>query len=407
MPDLEDLFVEFETAAAATFRPPGVADAQRRIRGRRRRRGLLAGLLAVVLAGPASALAVAHRADRPEPRPTPSVSPSPTGRLTVRTVTLPGVPGELADLRFVSARAGWALFDTCVDAGESRSGCRRTVARTVDGGVTWQRAGLPAVPDGGFQLLPVDTDTLVVTTRAGYLVTADGGNSFTSHPYEAPPVAVRRVFATPSGLYLGCPPDGVRPNCDRQRVLRVSGGLHFHQPPVTLRSDTENALVEGADGRLWLTVGDDNGLTVVTSADQGTTWQELPPVPRAARQLALAPDGRDVWLVRTTQPNGVWRLAGTRWEPGPALPDDTDGIAAPGAGLLVVTSAYGGLGFVTGGGYVEVPELRGPLRTSDPRDSDPRTSVSVLPDGTVLAQHGRSWFLGVGRGMDRSWFQYS
>ncbi|MEV0004183.1 hypothetical protein AB0H28_18135 [Micromonospora sp. NPDC050980] len=401
MPDVEDLFVEFETAAATTFRPPGVADAQRRIRDRRRRRGLLAGLLAVALAGPASALAVAHRADRPEPRPTPSVSPSPTGRLTVRAVTLPGVSGELADLRFVSARAGWALFDTCVDAGESWSGCRRTVARTVDGGVTWQRAGLPAVPDGGVQLLPVDTDTLVVMTRAGYLVTADGGNSFTSHPYKAPPVAVRRVFATPSGLYLGCPPNGGLATCDRQRVLRVGSGLHFHQPPVTLRSDTENVLVEGADGQLWLTVLDGDRLTVVTSTDQGTTWRELPSV-AGARQLLLAPDGRDVWLVRTTQPSGVWRLAGTRWQPAPALPDDTDGIAAPGAGLLVVTSAYGGLGFVTGGGYVEVPELRGPLRTSEPR-----ASVSVLPDGTVVAQHGRTWFLGVGRGVDRSWLQLS
>ncbi|MFG1675304.1 cell wall synthesis protein CwsA [Micromonospora sp. NPDC049282] len=401
MPDVDDLFVEFETAAATTFRPPGVADAQRRIRGRRRRRGLLAGLLAVALAGPASAFAVAHRADRPEPQPTPSVSPSPTGRLTVRTVTLPGVPGELADLRFVSARAGWALFDTCADADESASGCRRTVARTVDGGVTWQRSGLPSVPDGQVQLLPVDADTLTVTTRAGYLVTTDAGNSFASHPYEALPTAVRRVFATPSGLYLGCPPDGVRSNCDRQRVLRVTGGLHFHQPPVTLRSDTENALVEGADGRLWLTVGDGARLTVVTSADQGTTWRKVPAVP-GARQLALAPDGRDVWLVRTEQPSGVWRLAGDRWQAGPSLPSDTEGVAAPGAGLLVVTSAYGGLGFVTDGRYVEVPELRGPLRTSDNG-----TSVGVLPDGTVVVQHGRSWFLGIGRGVDRSWLQLS
>ncbi|SCG55778.1 cell wall synthesis protein CwsA [Micromonospora humi] len=402
MPDLEELFVEFETAAAPTFRPPGVADAQRRIRGRRRRRGLLAGLLTVALAGPASAFAVAHRADRPEPRPSPSVSSSPAGRLTVRTVTLPGVPGELADLRFVSARAGWALFDTCVDAGESRSGCRRTVARTIDGGVTWQRAGLPTVPDGGGDFLPVDADTLVVTTRAGYLVTTDGGISFTSHPYKAPPAAVRRVFATPSGLYLGCPPNGGLATCDRQRVLRVSGGLHFHQPPVTLRSDTENVLVEGADGRLWLTVLDGDRLTVLTSADQGTSWRKMPSVAAAPRQLALAPDGRDVWLVEMTQQTRVWRLEGDRWQAGPDLPSDTEGIAAPGAGLLVVTSAYGGLGFVSGGGYVEVPELRGPLRTPDMD-----TSVGVLPDGTVAVRHGRTWFLGTGRGTDRSWLQFS
>ncbi|MFI5834433.1 hypothetical protein ACIA5A_12235 [Micromonospora sp. NPDC051300] len=401
MPDVEDLFVEFEAAAVPTFRPPGVADAQRRIRDRRRRRGLLAGLLATMLVGPASALAVAQRADRPEPRPTPSGSPGPTERLTVRRVTLPGVPGELVDLRFVSARAGWSLFDTCVEAGESSQDCRRTVARTVDGGVTWQRTGLPAVPDGLVQLLPVDADTLAVTTRTGYLVTTDGGISFTRHPYQAPPAAVRRAFATPSGLYLGCPPNGVSTTCDRQRVLRVSGGLHFHQPPVTLRSDTENVLVEGADGRLWLTVLDGARLTVLNSADQGTSWRELPSV-AGPRQLALAPDGRDVWLVGTARQTRVWRLAGDRWQAGPDLPSDTEGVAAPGAGLLVVTSAYGGLGFVTGGGYVEVPELRGPLRTPDLD-----TSVGVLPDGAVAVRHGRTWFLGVGRGVDRSWLQFS
>ncbi|MGC4886000.1 WD40/YVTN/BNR-like repeat-containing protein [Micromonospora sp. DT227] len=401
MPDLEELFVEFETAAAPTFRPPGVADAQRRIRERRRRRGLLAGLLAVALAGPASALAVAHRGDRPGPLPAPSVSPSEaTGRLTVRTVTLPGVRGALADLRFVSSRAGWALFDTC-PAEESVSGCRRTVARTTDGGVTWRPTDLPAVPDGLVQILPVDADTLAVTTRGGYLVTTDGGRTFTSHPYDAPPAAVRRVFATPSGLYLGCPPDGVRLDCERRRVLRVSGGQHFRQPPVTMRSDTEDTLVEGADGRLWLAVWSAGRLTVVTSSDQGSTWRKLPTV-AGARQLVLAPDGRDVWLIRTDRPNGTWRPAGEGWQPGADLPDDTATVAAPGDGLLVVADAYGGLGFVTGGRYAEVPELREALRTPAPD-----TALGVLPDGTITVRHGPSWFLGVGRGTDRTWVRFS
>lgn len=161
-------------------------------------------------------------------------------------------------------------------------------------------------------------------------------------------------------------------------------------------------LVEGGDGRLWLTVADGDRLTVVTSDDQGDTWRDLSPVTGAPR-LTLSPDGRDVWLVHTTRPNALWRLNGDSWQESPGLPDDTGDVAAAGDGLLVVASLYGGLGFWQDGRYIDVPELRGPLRSNP----DAHASVAVLPDGTVQVSYGNTQFLGTGRGVDRTWVQLS
>ncbi|MFU8875310.1 WD40/YVTN/BNR-like repeat-containing protein [Micromonospora sp. SL4-19] len=413
MPDtvIEEMFAEFEATARETFRPPGVPEAQHRVRARRRRRrGLLAGVTALLLAGSAGGYAAAHRGDRPEPTPTPTVSPTPDGKVTERKVALPGVPGELTDLRFVDARTGWALFDTCGSYDPDARGCQRTIARTTDAGVTWRRTAFPAAPTGGVHLLPRDDETLTVMARDGYLVTVDGGATWTSHPLGSPPEATRRTFATPSGLFIGCPsPKGLDGGargltCGRQQVLRVvDGGALPHQPPVTLSQEVESVLFEGGDGRLWLTVLEGDRFTVITSDDLGVTWRKLPAV-AGARNLAASPDGRDVWLVRTDRPNAVWRLVRDRWQQGPGLPDDTDGVAAVGGGTLAVTSTYGGMGFVADGRYVDVPELRDLLHSS----SNYGVGVAVLPDGTVLVTPANNMqLLGTGRGVDRTWVRVS
>ncbi|MEU9827776.1 WD40/YVTN/BNR-like repeat-containing protein [Micromonospora chersina] len=405
MPDVSvaEMFAEFEEAARDTFRPPGVAEAQRRVRARRRqRRSVLAAVTALLLAGSAGGLAVAHRRARPEPRPAPVVTPTPDGRITVRKVSLPGVPGDLVDLRFVDSRTGWAFFDTCDPRDSGASGCRRTVARSTDGGATWRRASLPAAPTGSAHLIPVDGTTLVVEAGGRYLVTTDGGATFSDHPLDAPPDAIQRMTATPSGLIIGCPSPysatDAHTACELTQVMRVGVGALPHQPPVALRRNVENSLFEGGDGRLWLTALADGRLSVVTSADSGASWRRLPAVD-GARALTVSPDGREVWLVRTDRPNGVWRLVGDRWQQQPGLPDDTDQVAAMGAGLLAVASAYGGLGFWQDGRYVDVPELREPLRSNP--DSQP--GVVALRDGTLLVTYGRTLFLGTGRGTDRTW----
>ncbi|MCW3843564.1 hypothetical protein ONA70_26015 [Micromonospora yasonensis] len=404
---VDEMFAEFEAAARDSFRPPGVPEAQRRVRDRRRRRrGLLAGLAALLLAGSAGGYAVAGRGDRSAPSPSPTVSVSPTGKVTERKVALPGVPGSLAELRFISGDDGWALFDTCEPGDFSAHGCRRTVARTTDGGASWQRTALTPAPDGAARLMPVDNQTLIVVVGDRYLITDDGGDSWTRHPLSSPPEALWRSVAAPDGPHLGCPAsqEGAQPpaTCAELKVVLLDGTPLAHQPPVALRPGGENAFLPGSDGRYWLTVTAGDRLTVYTSDYGGGPWRKLPVIP-AARHFAISPDGREVWLVRTDRPNGVWRLADDRWRPGPPLPDDTYEVAAAGDGVLVVSSSYGGVGFVANGRYVDVPELRERLRAKP----DDQASVATLPDGTIQILYGETQFLGIGQGVDRHWIRYS
>lgn len=403
---IEEMFAEFEAAARDTFRPPGVPEAQRRVRDRsRHRRRLLAGLAALLLAGSAGGYAVAHRGDRSTPHPTPTVVPSPNGKLTEREVILPGFPGKLRELRFVDGRTGWALLDTCPAPDPAAEGCRRTVARTTDAGATWRPTNLPAIPAGSVYLLPRDGETLTVMLDRRYLVTVDGGVTWTSRPVDSPSEPILRTFATLGGLRLGCPDaagDVRVQTCHRLRVLRLDGRPLPHQPPVTVRAGSDGALVEGADGRLWLTLTERDQLTVVTSDDRGDTWRKLPSVAGAGR-LSVSPDGREVWVLRTDRPNRAWRLVGDRWRPGPVLPDDTSQATPVGAGVLLVTSWYGGLGFVADGRYVDVPELRNLLRD----DAAQHPEIAALPDGSVQVLYPTVRLLGTGRGADRSWTAFS
>jgi hypothetical protein len=400
--DLNELFAKFEAETTTSFRPPGVPAAQRRTRARRRRRrALLTGVVALLLAGPGGAFALADRGDRADP--TPVVIPSPEGRLTVRKVTLPGVRGELSKLRFVDGRTGWALFDTCGGDDPDDTGCLRTLGRTTDGGATWQRAALPAAPDGPVQLLPVDGRRLTVQVGPEYLVTVDGGATFSRHPITSTPAATLAALATRSGFLVACP-SFLRPgggaggrSCTRESLLRIDDDPLPRQPPVILRQDDEHSLVEGRDGRLWLSVATVSGGTVVTSDDRGATWTTLA-APGPGR-LTVSPDGAEVWFVDTEGPRSVWRLVGDRWEQRGGLPDDSATAAAAGAGIIAVTSRYGGAGFWVDGRYVDVPELRDPLRS----DPDAGVDLTVLPDGTVLIGYGRTQILGTGTGTDRTW----
>ncbi|MGN9811980.1 hypothetical protein ACTMSW_21800 [Micromonospora sp. BQ11] len=413
--DLDDVFAEFAARIAPTFRPPGVADAARRVhQRRRRRRGLLAGVAALFLAGPGGAYAMAGRDDAPTP-PAPEPSASPDGRFVERAVAVPGVPGALRRLEFVDARHGWALFDTC-DQGDDQasSDCQRDLARTEDAGVTWWRTALPAAADGpnltgSPYVLPLDGQRATVVTGKRYLVTVDGGASFTDHPLSAPPEVISLAVGSDSGYLLRCPEDLVISGtaCPGQRLVRVDGTPIRAQPPLTSRSDGHNQLVEGGDGRLWVTTREGDRLTVSVSDDQASTWRGLPPVAGAAR-LLVSPDGRDAWLVDSsdpgfdaTAPKRLWKLVGDRWQEQPGLPDDTSTVAAANGGVLPVTSAYGGGGYWFDKRYVDEPALGGTVRSGD---GD--ASVRVLPDDTIVVTGPAGTFLGTGSGVDRSWTRH-
>ncbi|MGW4498523.1 hypothetical protein ACWENR_07890 [Micromonospora sp. NPDC004336] len=416
---LNEMFAEFEADAMTTFRPPGVPAAQRRVRERRRRRGLLAGVVALLLAGPGGAYAVAGRGGEPTPpTPAPTVSPSPTTTLPERRAALPGVTGKLADLHFVDARSGWALFDTC-DANDPRAtGCRRAVGRTADGGATWRPTAPLDAPRGSAYLLPVDERTLTVAVGDSLVVTTDGGATWSRHPVGSPPRAAQAGVATRSGFLVRCPGssglgDGTRgTSCPRQELARIGAGPVRPQPRVALTPETDSQLVEGGDGRLWLTVRDGDRLAVLVHTIGAATWRALPAVPGAAR-LLVSPDGTDAWLVTVpdgesdaTGPRKVWQLLGNRWERRPDLPSDANDVAAANGGVLAVTGASGG-GFWTDGRYVDSPELRAGLRAGLTAGTGDSPWVDVLRDGTVVVGIGTVRIVGVGSGAVRAWARIS
>ncbi|MFG1778815.1 hypothetical protein ACGFIG_20610 [Micromonospora sp. NPDC049048] len=416
--DLDDMFAEFEADAMTSFRPPGVPAVERRVRDRRRRRGrLLAGVGVLLLAGPAGAFAAGRGVDPgpPVPTPAPTMSPPPTDELLDRKVILPDVSGRLTELRFVDARNGWALFDTCDTPDPGAEDCRRTVGRTADGGVTWRpTAPLPDAKGSG-RLLPVDERSLTLTVGDGYLVTTDGGAAWSRHPFGSPPPATQAGSATRSGFLVRCPGrDGLGARgmqCPRGELVRIGSGPVRPQPPVPLTGETDHRVIEGGDGRLWLTVRDKGRLTVLVSDDAAATWRKLPTATRAgAGRLLVSPDGADAWLVTVsesefsvTAATEVWRLVGGRWEQRPGLPDGTSDVAATNGGVLAVTGAYGTVGFWADGRYVDAPAVTAALRIG----ADGSPSVEVLRDGTVVVTTGSAQIVGVGSGVTRTWTRFS
>ncbi len=386
---LDEIFAEFEGQAAPTFRPPGVAAAQRRVRDRRRRRrGLLAGLTALVVGGPAGALAVAGRDAGPVPPtpPAPTVTTGPS--VTERKVTVAGAVGALRRLRFVDARHGWALFDTCDRPDQVTQGCRRTLAWTTDGGVTWQGRELPPVKSSS-QLYAPDERTAVVMSGDRFESTGDGGATVTSSSLRSPSLDAQRAWATAGGYRLICPSPGG--DCADVRIGRVGGGK-VGQPPLSAGDGRGQVqLREGGDGRVWVAVADAERATVAVSADGTASWQRLPAV-RGADTLLLSPDGHDVWLVGSTAPQPVWQLVDGRWRKRGALPADTYRVAAAGGGRLVLTGTHGGAGVWRADRYEDLPELRDVLAV----ETGFRTpaTVEVARDGTVTFTQDGTWLLG-------------
>ncbi len=418
--DLEQTFAEFEVHAAPTFRPPGMAAARRQVRNRRRRHGLLAGVVALLLAGPAGAYAMAGRNDQSTP-PTP-------GPETIRQFALPQGIGRAIDLQFLNAWHGWALYDGCAPGTDTpRSGdCRRTLARTTDGGETWQTRPLTATEGGPgmVYLLPVDARTVTVVDRNRFLTTTDGGLTFTTHPIGSPPLVAQQSIATSGGFLLRCPDgnmvgsvtyhlragvtdaNGGEP-CQQQVLARLSTGPTPTQPPTPLHFSDAKQLIEGADGRLWLSISNGDGLTVLLSNDAAATWRQLP-TPSGAAQLLLSPDGHDVWLFGDGpgQHNGsamkrMWQLVGDRWQERIGLPADTTSTAVINGGVLVAISADGNLTYWTAGHRMH--HTAGPVSPSTFVNGDEHPTIQVLPDDTILIATRTVTTLGTGTAHTRTW----
>ena len=399
---VEDLFAQFEADVAGTFRPPGVGDAATRARRRRRTRGsALAGLAAMLFAVPAGAIAVASGGDGPPPTPRPAPTASPT--MVERKVRLPGSELSVATLRFVDARHAWALLESCVIGTVSCPGGadHTALAATDDAGVTWRRVALPAGSEGPVNLYPLDARTLTVHLLGQrFLLTTDGGVTFSSHPLGSPPPQALRAAGA---VQLRCPgatgfEDGASGvECERQRLVRAGSAAAPAEPALP---GVPYQVVNGGDGRLWLVQRDGPRTQVGVSADAARTWRGLPPLP-AAGLLTVSPAGDEVWYVDSgkDRPGRLWRLVGERWLAQPGVPSGTfdHNVVAAGAGVLAVAPEYGPAGLWTAGGFTPIPEAMA------------ASGVEVLRDGTVVfySASGRTVVVGVGVGADRTWTMFT
>ncbi|MEJ3744109.1 hypothetical protein WEI85_12530 [Actinomycetes bacterium KLBMP 9797] len=404
---LEERFAAFEAQVTGTFRPAPITGMTTRVRRRRRlRRGLLTGFLAALVATPAGGYAVAgyHDDARPGPTPTPTMTGPPRFDPVDRQIAVPGVTWRDAHVRLAltDAAHGWAFFERCEDENESTT-CTYALGVTADAGATWNATALGTRADGRpVNIYPLDGRTLAVhVITKGFLLTTDGGATFTEYPESEPPVQAQRVNAG-GDFALLCPgatgfQDGASSvECARPQVYKIGAGAVTPQP--TLRGDLAE-LWQGGDGKLWLTSWDGDVTRVAISYDSARTWQEVGPVPAAEAKLTLSPTGNEVWAV-TDEPAGLWRLDGSRFVAQKGLPTEVfqHNVLAIGDGILLIKDGNDDTltgGFWQDGRYQELAGLR-------------TVGMSVLPDGTiVVVERGLTTVVGTGEGVHRTWTRFS
>lgn len=234
---------------------------------------------------------------------------------------------------FIDADLGWAIGRTC-PPGEP---CRPALARTLDGGQTWE--GLPTPPEGRAQLRFRDPLTGWLKVYGGLFVTHDGGQSWVD---QARSNWVEAFVPGPADVWVierGCtarPPDTWQ--CPLAVLISADDGQTW-QPAAALPLE-ENGyavqLVRGGAQAAWVIVSTASaGNVLFATRDAGQAW-EGPYQPCAEYGL---------WLDQLAAADAavVWALCGGQ-------PDFEGGHAK-----LVLVSADGGLTWSSRAG-VDSPE---------------------------------------------------
>jgi hypothetical protein len=379
------------------FRPAPLSQVQEAVR--RRRRGRVAAAGAAVLAVLAVPVLMFGLRDGTPPTPTQSSPPAvTTPTFETRPIRVTGFPvGTVWNFSFTDAEHGWAWTRCDSDT------CRFGLAVTSDGGRTWRPVSVPAQPSGvAINVYPLDGETVTLNIITpgenvpdSFLLTTNGGATFSSYPQQSPPVQALQAESREQhreGWTLFCPGqtgflDGAAaPECDRQVLSRIGSGPVNPQPQV---GGIVSYIEVGGDGRIWL-INDEPGLPrLQVSADGARRWQVVADPP-ALHDLALSPDGSDVWVISET---GIYRLVGGAWlEQGVDLNGaPTYAVTALDDGILVIPSPRGITIFQNG--------VQRPLPGS-PVGPD---RLTLLPDGTLAGYDADSEWLGIGTALDRTW----
>ncbi|WP_144119848.1 hypothetical protein [Catellatospora sichuanensis] len=430
MPEpMDQTFADFAARTAGTFRAVPVEAVASAVRRRRRtRHGALAALALAAIIAPVTLLNLGGRGETPpvvtpstpavtSPSGSPSAAPAPV--VETRAVQVPGVaPDFPATVVFTDAEHGWALLvgcpsrapacdqDDCVQAGHT---CTAVLARTGDGGRTWHRVtGVPSLDGKVINLYALDGQTIALhLIKEKFLLTRDGGATFTTHPLSAPPqeavLADARAHGH-EGYGLACPgavtfEDGASaPECERVQLYKIGSGPVVPQPQLGGNPNRASSLHRGLDGRFWLlTSPEHEGAPRIQLSEDGLrSWRQLPaPAQATAFGLVLSPDGAEVWLTGNTQQ--LWRLVGGAWQRQADLPAETQPhqVVALGGGILLAGNPSG-VWRLQDGVFTQVPGLPG------------LGILTRLPDGTLFGydDNGRKWLSpGTGNAADRPWIK--
>ncbi|MEV4413326.1 hypothetical protein [Catellatospora sp. NPDC049609] len=407
MPEpMDQIFADFASDTAGTFRAAPVEALTSAVRRRRRiRHAGLAALALVVVATPVVVLGLAGRGQTPpvltpstpaaaRPSAGPSASPpppvAPAPQVETRPVRVPGVaPGYVPrTVIFTDAAHGWALLEKC------DGGCDSVPASTADGGRTWRKVGADLDLRGKtINLYPLDDQTAVLhLVRERFLLTRDGGATFSAHPLSAPPTEALLAGARAQGregYVLLCPgalgfEDGASGiECEQEQLIKIGSGPVSPQPKLGGAPNRPSTVYRGADGRLWLvtSLNDEGQIRLQISTDDARTWRELPaPLTGRLPGLLLPARGPDAWLVG--QEGALWRRTGAAWNPQHGLPAETlpHQVVVLRDGSLLLSDPRG------------VWHLRYPTLTLV-SGLPPMEQLSRLPDGTLLGSGGGARWL--------------
>jgi hypothetical protein len=324
-------------------------------RARRRRIAAAAVATLAVLTGGAVALRPQLGGDAPE-RDTPiaaapvSASPStvPPTSVTGAGISLIGLtpdatvadlPGRIDRVAFVDQRTGYVLNDCAGDPS-----CVRTLARTTDGGLTWETSAIAT----GLEITELNAfpgGSVVLGTSAASLVSADSGRTWTEVPNDS-----ESTDALPDGDMMCRRP--LKNGAFKTAALSTGGRTVAlaTQPAFDVRWVAPAA----TGSRAWWVAGvDQHGdAAVAVTHDSGQSWQPTSfPVDGVTDVSVAARDG-DVYVIVSgaddallaiyhSTDDGVsfhrTRTAGTGAEPGSVsgeavpLPDGRLLIASGGA----------------------------------------------------------------------------
>ncbi|MEE6259548.1 beta propeller repeat protein [Plantactinospora sonchi] len=259
---------------------------------RRRRRAVVTGggglaLLSVLVAATLVLQPwTTGRTPPPVAEPAPDVVETPPGGpvytgagITINGLTEPGVeyvPGTIADVEFVDPDHGYLLAGC-----PATTPCPATVARTSDGGLTWQRVELPADSAGrtDLELNAFTGGQLLVTGADRGYASADQGRTWrpvdSGEPDDLVPPTGDTLLRAGAG--------GGR--CGLDVEVRRPGQPRAVAPPT--RPDLDVCWVAPAataDGAWWTGGTRDGRPAVATTRDRGAHWRTvgLPGAPSLA-----------------------------------------------------------------------------------------------------------------------------